>query len=753
MLIDGKLVLTFLETVVFFGILGWAVDVWLRTKQVYLYPAYGLIVFGVVAIPLTYLINGFHLAVILGVSVGIVGAGILGTIRFGLPHRIRFGWHPQRVLIGIIAAGLVTLSLVQASKYAIPGGIDSAIHSSIINGIVASGTGLQGTYPLGMHITIYSLEQLFQAQQELVFLSLYLLLFMSALAAVAYIADRMTKRPLAGYLALAVGCIDVSLFNNYINGSGTHVVAIAFSSFLLVAAVVLQKNKQWARILGLAVALSIIWYFHYPTIFFALPLLWAWRLGTRQQSSWQYILALGLSLIISLPLQFKLFHDPLYVRLIGPGLAAIILVELALKFGARFIQRFLWHRGTLLALAIGSAWLFYHYSNSFLFIPTWYGVMIIRLALAGLFAAVLNRQPFSVFALLSFAMLSIIHAAIQLPPLVDHSKVMVELFYYFGFTISLILLGISGADGIKQLIHSRHWQQLVISLVALYAILVVVSRSFDQQYVGTILANDRPVSRYDSSKGFGIFYTKNDATLAAWVKNNILDNNIIANPGGLYNSWAALTEHPTLWATYNVPTVTDPEQYIATIKHLLRGEPGADVDLLLRRGIKYILLPEQYATAIYHPRVRLLQQIGQARFYQLLDSATLAISPMPIGATATSEGITAIINGRTWCRYCGNTFYFTDQNVLQELEVPPLGVLTLTVPNKAIGTHHQMSVLVDHSDGTIDYRTDNSQWKTSTFEKIPLSITPGAKQQIIQLRNSSTTQAIYIYASAVEFSQ
>lgn len=753
MVIDGQLVLTFLETIVFFGILGWAVDVWMRTKQVYLYPAYGIIAFSVLAVPAMYLFDGFRLPVVWTVYGLIIGAGVVGTIRFGLIRRLTFNWQPQALFIGIFAVGLVILSLVQASKYSIPGGIDSAIHSSIIQGIISSGASLPGTYPLGMHVTIFSLEEIFNAQQELVFLSLYILLFLSTLASVALIADRMTKRPLAGYLALAVGCIDVSLFNNYLNGSGTHVVAIAFTAFLLLAPVVLSNSQRWTRLMSILGVLTAIWYFHYPTIFFALPLLWAWRVGTRQKPTWDYMLAIGLSLVISLPLQLKLVNDPLYVKLLGPGLAGIVAVELILKFGGNLIQRFLWRRATLTVIAAGSVWLFYHYSSSFLFIPTWYGVLIIRLALAGVLVAVLTRNIFSVVALISFAILSIMQAVIQTPWLIDHSSVMVELFYYFGFTVSLMLLGTAGAVGVKQLILSRRWQQLIIGVVTLYAMLIVVSRSFDQKYINTILPNDRPVSRYESSGGFGIFYTKNDAALAAWVKTNVHDQLIIANPGGLYNSWSPLTGNPSLWATYNVPTVAEPEPYIASLKQILRGEADADVDLLLRRGIAYILLPEQFSVALYHPRVKLLHQVGRARLYQLTETAQNFSIPITLNNEINKNGITLKTSGRILCRYCENTYYFTDQDLLYQIELTPAVSMTITVPASLIRPNKVIGLNIDQSLAEIEYRLGTGEWKKSTAKKIVLPASLESKDLVIQLRNPSKTSNTYVYALAVELSE
>ncbi|MBI3572974.1 MAG: hypothetical protein HY092_02115, partial [Candidatus Kerfeldbacteria bacterium] len=247
--------------------------------------------------------------------------------------------------------------------------------------------------------------------------------------------------------------------------------------------------------------------------------------------------------------------------------------------------------------------------------------------------------------------------------------------------------------------------------------------------------------------------TKNDAALANWVKNNIPAAGIIANPGGLYNTWASLTGHPTLWASYNVPTIAEPAPYLASVKHLLRDEPAADVDLLRRRGIEYILVPEQFSVAMYHPRVQLLKQIGRARLYRLSDSSLAVRLPIPLGNGKSNDGISVTTNGHSSCRYCGNAFYFTDQDNLTQLELAPTGTIAITLPADILRRGYPETLLVDHSDGTVDYRTNDSEWKTSGREAIALPQNKSEIIRVIQLRNASKTSRIFFFSMAVQLTK
>lgn len=749
--IDLHLLTAFLELCLVFGIVGWSVDIWIKTKLVFLYPLYGLAAFGSVVIPITYLVGKFNLGVMVASCLVLVGLGVFGAIRYGVPHRLRILWQPRSLFLAFVVLILVVLGLIQASKYAIPGGIDSAVHSSIIQGILVQQQGLAGAYPLGMHLTVLFFERLLHIQQEIVFLSFYLLLYISSIAGIAVIADRMLKRSMAGYIAVAIGCIDVSTFNNFLNGSGSHLVGVGVSVLLLLAAVVLEKKPWWYRYIGLSAAFTAIWYFHYPSLFFALMTLWGWRIVARRQPSWLYVAALGTSFVINLPMQLRLFHDASYHSSIIPGLLGVSLVEIILVFAANRLVPIIRHRISLTVLAIVSGWLFYHYSAIFLFLPTWYGVVIITLGVVGLLAAVVRRNAFDIMSLVSFTGLTALYSILNLPQIPGLSKVMIELCYYYGFTVSLILLAIAGTSFIVERVSGRIFRSTLLSISAIYIILVVGSRAFDQPLVGTILRDDRPISRYESSGGFGVFYTKNDAALAAWVKDHIPNDGIVANPGGLYNSWAQLTEHEVLFATYNVPIVGNAPDMYTSLTRLLEGESGVNLQTLLDHRVKYILLPENFSISIYHPRVILRKMIGQARFYEILPAPTYGSwLPIRLGATTTESGLTISTTGHYECRYCGNVFYFSDQSILKELILEPENQVTIEVP---VQLHaRRIDFFVDRLPSDIDIRVNGGVWKKVSVENVTSSLEfPAGKKFILELRNSSH-EGIHIHALALRIS-
>ncbi len=359
MYIDGKILLSLIETIVFFSALGWATDAWIRIRLVLIYPIIGLVAFGSIIVPLTYLIGRYDLRIVMAVSLAVILTGVFATFRNRKVERRPVVIHRSTIVLTIGIVLFLFLSVIQASKYAIPGGIDSAVHSNIIQGSLVQTNFLQGMYPLGMHITIVTIERLFNVSQEVAFLSLYIFLYLTAIAGIAVIAGKVFKSTMASYVALFVATIDVSTYNNLLNGSGTHLIGSAFITYLILGTVLLQKKSFILRIIVQSALLTIIWYFHYPTIFFALPALCSWRVvyGHEKQSSHLY--AIGISLIASLPLQARLLPDPSYVQSIVPGLIAIAVVEATLFFFSAFISRLVRYRWIILFLMTVSAWMYY----------------------------------------------------------------------------------------------------------------------------------------------------------------------------------------------------------------------------------------------------------------------------------------------------------------------------------------------------------------------------------------------------------
>lgn len=747
MLFDSRLILTFLELTVFFGLLGWAADMWLRSRSVYLYPAYGIVAFGATAVPITYVIGRFNIAVIGVVCLGILAAGVLGWRRFGWRREATpNGWRRRWPAI-ILGMTLVALGLIQSSKYGIPGGIDSAIHSSMINGILIHQATLQGSYPLGLHMVILFAERLFHASQALVFLSFYLLLFLSTIAVLVHIADRFVRRPLAGYAVVAAAAVDVSMYNNLINGSGTHLIGIFLSVMLILAAMSPGKQASHWRWVSDAAVMTALWYFHYPSLFFGFLGYWAVRMALPSGRSWQPLIAFGAAAAASLPLQRFLIRDATYIHAIIPGVITLAAAEVLLILCLPLAQSVLKKRWFLLIVGAAAAWLFYHYSAAFLFIPSWYGKVLIEMALIGLVATIMNPRPFSVMAFYAFSGMAILHALLNLSAITSQTKVIVELVYYYGFTYSLILLGAAGILQLFRILRPSLFRSAVIGLAVVYVGLVLASRAFDYPFIQGIQKDDRPISRYGGSNGFTIFYTRHDVQLADWIKNNIHDQGRIMNPGGLYNSWVPLAEHPVVWATYNVPTIASGLMVAQVTTQLLAGQPAVDVAYLRAQGVKYLLLPEQYHVAVYYPELRLRRIVGQSRFYEILPSqpgAPWIRIPME-RSTADSDVLLAGAFA-VGCRYCYNTFYFTDQASLYELQID--GQAEMTFALKASTQSRRLALLIDRNPSALKYRIDDRPWQTSSAEALISDVSVPAGHQLVVTIKNPTFKPLRIYAAA-----
>jgi hypothetical protein len=279
-----------------------------------------------------------------------------------------------------------------------------------------------------------------------------------------------------------------------------------------------------------------------------------------------------------------------------------------------------------------------------------------------------------------------------------------------------MLLAIAGIHDILRVFTHRTARSIYIAAATVYVLLVITSRTFDASFVDSLIPGDRPISRYESSNGFGVFYTANDGRLAQWVKNNIPKDGIIANPGGLYNTWASLAEHERLYAAYNVVTIVDSEPVIINLTKLLRNESQLDLDALTRRRVKYVLLPEQFSVSLYNPRLVLVKSFGQARFYEILSTTKETWTTIPIGVSPTAEKITVATTGAYVCRYCGNTFYFTQQDILSEARLGPKDELSLILPTSLSAKEYEL--FVDRGGDEIQVRINGLAATTKTDESV-----------------------------------
>ncbi len=211
---------------------------------------------------------------------------------------------------------------------------------------------------------------------------------------------------------------------------------------------------------------------------------------------------------------------------------------------------------------------------------------------------------------------------------------------------------------------------------------------------------------------------------------------MIANPGGLYNAWATLAEHEVLFVAYNIPTVNDTEPVFDNLYKLLQGTRPVDVDYLIQRRVKYVLIPEQYAVAIFHPQAKLLRTEGEARFYELVSSdKTSTVLSIPIGKGLGDAGIQITTDGKYSCRYCDNRFYFTQADLLQELILQPGNTITVTFSPS--DKQRTMELAVDRTLRPIEVKTPGGNWVTVNEELVQQITLPQNQMGTITLRNGN----------------
>lgn len=738
--------------VLFFGaifLMGFAVDVWLKSKHVVLYPAYGLLIFSALGSLITYLLGHYSTLGLTLLFLGILGLGVVGVFRHGVPVHLAQFRNGGTLISFAGGVAFLAFAFIQASKYGLPGGVDSSIHSGIINGILIQLHSVAGTYPLGMHTVVLFFERFLHASQAHVFLALYSSLHLLCLVGIGYIAKQLFHERLASLVAIVAAIIDVSMYNNFLNGSGTHLFGIFLIIALVSVVIVVQHLPRLIKVASLVVVFTAIWYLHYPTLFFALPVVWAWHLARSERPTWQVLGAFGLSFVVSLPMQLRFLSDSIYLHSIIPGLAVIATTGIFLHFAPRGFFEIFKRRWFILLVALLAIVLFYSNLSNFLYLPTWYGQLSIYLAFLGIGVALVAPSPSRVFGLFTFAVMTGTYALFNHNFAPGQSKVMVELIYYYGFAFSLVLLGASGLQGLHSWFRHSKVRHIFVTLLVLYSLLLLYSRAFDQAFVRTIFKADQPISRYGTSKGFSILYTKNDLVLAEWVKKNVLNDGVIYNPGGLYNQWASLTEHRIVLVNYNSSTIGDASAVIASAAELFQGAPNPKLSDFISANVKYILLPEGFQTSVYHAQVSLLKRIGNARLYEVLDEQVsgewirLSLNPKLTSGELKTVGKATIV-----CRYCGDNFYFTDKETLQAIALKPGESVTLELASQPIS--RTFDLYVDSSGKRVALRWAGGLWLDAKEEKVGTDLNVPSNTRVkFQIRNSETEE-IHINALALQ---
>ena len=571
--------------------------------------------------------------------------------------------------LGLLLVGL----LYGASQYAVPGGIDSAIHANFVN-LIARSHELSATYPLGLHIFILFVTSVFPISLATAFLSINVLLYASIFGCLYFHFYYWTKKSSFALLGALAGLFDASAYNNYLNGSPTHLLGTVIILSVIPFALVLRRTTTlWVRWAWWTIFFTTVFYAHFVTILFILPAVWLLRLLQRDKS-WVYSLALIAAMISGIPLFQSLFADPSFSRLMIPATLAIVAVDVFVTIGYRygsFLLQSTW--APLAAVALGILG-FYHTYGFVSVLVEWYGPIIVTLSLFGIILILVKRDRYG-YALIYYSLSIVAIPLLLLLPFVNSGTGLIqELVFYYGYTTPLIVLAGYAMVQVVTLVQNLRMRLVSETLIITLLLFIFLSRATNQLYFSSSLT----VSRYSSNAGFGIFYARNDVKLAEWAKRNLPPTAVIANPGGLFNSWAVLSGHQQMYYAYDQLAVSGGPRMNKELQLLLDNSSAARPDVLLNHGVGYVVLPENFSTTLFHPQTVLLHAEGRSRLYQLRRNSTSDFYALNLLNTVDrSETVSLEGNFSVQCRYCGNRLYYQFEDTLKQLTLPSQETLTI----------------------------------------------------------------------------
>lgn len=651
----------------------------LRTVSPLLVPLAGFIVFGGVIAPILYILGKFDLPTII-VLVSVLGVFGLARLIYSIRKiHPRISFAPTQWLGVFLLIIFTILLLALSQKNSVPGGIDPAIHSIIVNNINNTKT-FSNSYPQGLHILILSLEEFFNFSQPQVFISLNNFFYLNFLILVYVAIKLVSKSSLFALIGVFTGLLDVSFFNNMLNGTTSHLIAVNLIGFSFIVIPLLSKLKRPWDYVFLIIFYTAVLYYHFVTLYFFLPFLWFWRALSREKARPIFLLSFIASLIISIPLQFRLIVDPGYLE---PAITAVILtlvVELALLRWQARIGEFLANRWLLyLAVPIGTVLLLVS-MKVFDIQPQWYGWPIMILSFLGLAIIAAKNLRDWIPYVYYFTAMALLNTLFFWPFIDKHASLMKELLFYYGLTSVLVILASAATYFLLVLLKQSKLKLVATTMMLVVLFLIVFSRTID-----AVLIDDQYlISRYNSSRGFGIFYTRNDVLLAEWVKNNVRDDSMIINPGGLYNVWASMTMHPISYFAYGM--VSRGEESHEKIVDLLFNRDPNKPTYLLDRKIRYVLVPEGFLITLYHPYLQLRKQIGGAKFYSLTDQPIRSTNLAELSLTSLTDDPVFDVSGeyKLHCLYCENRLYYQFRELAQSLIIAPGKSIKLTIKKTSL---------------------------------------------------------------------
>jgi len=651
---------------VFFFLIGWNAKFFWPSLRWYHLPIFGLMIFGGIVVPLLYVVN-IYTEPVLYISSGLLaasGAAVACYTRFR-QRRTLLTWADAGIFAALVV--IAVPMVMSTAQQAVPGGVDSAMHSTFMNFIETSGK-LDVKYPLGLHILILFFEQALNISRAYVMQAMMIFLWINFFILTYTVVKKMTNLKVVAWLGVIAAVLDASFYNNLLNGSLTHIVAV---NFILLYLYFLEsfKTKESKTKSGLLIILSVAMvYMHFITWYLVLPAYWLYRAVLQRHSGYQAGTTICI-LLLSAPLIMRLYHFEGYAEVFLWSSAAIVAVEVCLFFLGKFLYRSLRRSWLQPVLGVISIILFAYYRNKIFFnIEEWYGWTVTALGLLGVgwisFRRLTHWLPYTLL-FLAYTVLFSFFAWV--PTLSEKLPIIKELLFYYGFTVPLVLFGASGLYFIVTHSIAKRQQALKLSIVTIIALLIFISRLSNTVYID----GGNAISRYNSNTGFGIFYTRQDVALASWMRNHIHDNTVVANVGGFYGLWTSATAHPLVYLGYGQMNIPQPAEVNTQIIDLMTNAESGRPDLLLSYNVRYLFIPEEVPAEITHPYLRLVHSQGKAKLYQILDQPmtqdrVVTLSSLLVQA---SPGITLSGDFTTRSALHGNRFFFQFQEAVQYISL------------------------------------------------------------------------------------
>lgn len=737
-----QIVIAFISIVFFLFPLGFIVKYYWPTLPWRLIPVFGLIIYGGVAVPILYFVGKFSFIILDIIVALLVMIGLVFAILY-IRKKPKFFFHWQEVLLTILLVLLASVIIASLSQQPVPGGVDSAMHSQFMTIIEVSGN-FDVKYPLGLHTIILFFENILDINRAYIMQAFAAFLSVNFFALIYSLLKQISKKNIIGWLGIIAVILDASFYNNLLNGSLTHILAInLILCYLLYLESLKKADTRATTFILLILSISIV-YFHFITWYFILPALWFQRLILQRNKLKDLLTTIGI-LLVSIPLIFRLYDFLGYAEVFRWTTVLIIGFELLLFFCGKCIFR-LFHKQWLYFILGGLAiFLFISYHNNiFDNMDQWYGWSITGLAIIGLGYTSIKRQWNLLPYLLLFSVYTVIFALFAFSwanPITSKISLVKELFFYYGFTVPLVIFAAIGLYCFVILGASRRVQALKITVFLIVAILVFTSRMSDKILIG----NKNAISRYNNNSGFGMFFQKNDVLLADWFREHTDDALVVANPGGLYGIWTSMAGHPTVYFGYgqiNVPHPIETNQEIINL--MTNGESGRPA-ASLSNNVGYLFVPQAVPADIAHPYLKLLKQFGTARLYKILDQPEtidrlITLYPL-LNDSIADIHLTGDYVGQAPLN--GNRFFYQFQQVVQKITLESEKTIQLLIDKS---TMRRTLVLKLHTNSEgMRIRVNGVQadiQRGQAGEIYAQKELVAAEDAVITLQNTSETPAI-----------